>query len=301
MVVSPNEIAKTTILNNYYKKNSNTELKEGDADNNYIFEVSSFDQYNNLAETVQDTIDLKVSLEGQDIEKVTSETDISTGYRKYSVTATKYGTYVVSTGKSGPQGIYLGKEATFLINPGVIDLTKNEIKEKTSPIQAGNKPEISIAAFDKYDNALYYSNYINKFVVVFIDANNKEFKSTPTYDEVANKVYYTSKADVTIVGNVTVEITYDNKEKIDTSNITIEIIPADPYAPHSILSEELETGEHVQYFNQNKIEIDTTKPFKLNMTLYDKYKNYVYLLPVSAEVLNPIMSGKRMKEIKMRV
>ena len=301
LVVSPNEIAKTTILNNYYKKDSNTELKEGDADNNYIFEVSSFDQYNNLAETVQDTIDLKVSLEGEDIEKVTSETDTSTGYRKYSVTATKYGTYVVSTGKSGPQGIYLGKEATFLINPGVIDLTKNEIKEKTSPIQAGNKPEISIAAFDKYDNALYYSNYINKFVVVFTDANNKEFKSTQTYDEVANKVYYTSKADVTIVGNVTVEITYDNKEKIDTSNITIEIIPADPYAPHSILSEELETGEHVQYFNQNKIEIDTTNPLKLNMTLYDKYKNYVNMLPAAAKVLNPIMSGNKMKEIKFNV
>ena len=100
MEVSPNEIIKTTIVNNYYKENSDIELKDGNTDNDYIFEVSSFDEYNNLAETVQDTIDLTVSLEGEDIDKIESETDTSTGYRKYSVTATKSGNYVISTSKS---------------------------------------------------------------------------------------------------------------------------------------------------------------------------------------------------------
>ena len=299
--VSPNEIIKTTIVNNYYKENSDIELKDGNTDNDYIFEVSSFDEYNNLAETVQDTIDLTVSLEGEDIDKIESETDTSTGYRKYSVTATKSGNYVISTSKSGPQGIYLKKEATFLINPGTIDLTKIEIKEKSTPIQAGEKPEISISAFDQYENELDYSNYIDKFLVVFIDENNNEFKSSSSYDADSNKVYYKSENDITIIGNVTVEVTYDNKEKIDAPKIIIEVIPAEPYPPNSILSQELDSGEHVQYFNQNKIEIDTTQTLKLNMTLYDKYKNYVNLLPVSAEVLNPIMSGKKMKEIKFNV
>ena len=301
MKVSPNEITKTTILNDYYKKNSDTELKDGNTDNNYIFEVSSFDQYNNLAETDQETIDLKVSLEGEDIDKITSETDTSTGYRKYFVTATKSGNYVVSTSKSGPQGIYLGKEASFLINPGAIDLTKTVIKEKSNFIQAGEKPEISISAFDQYENALQYTDFMDKFVVIFNDANNKEFISNPSYDEDANKVYYKSDNEITIIGNVTSEVTYDNKEVIDTSDITIEIIPGDPYPPNSILSQELDIGEQIQYFNQNKIEIDTTQTLRLNVSLYDKYKNYVNVLPVSAEILNPIMSGKNMKEIKFNV
>ena len=301
MEVSPNAVVKTTILDKYYKPNSDTELKEGNSDSNYIFELSSFDQYNNLAKTVQETIGLKVSLKGEEITKVTSETNIETGYRKYSVTATKSGTYIVSTSKSGPQGIYLRKEASFLIGAGNIDLTKTIIKEKATPIQAGDKPVISISAYDQYGNALDYDNYMNSFTAVFIDTNNNKFESTPNYDSNSKKVYYTSDKEITIAGEIKVEVLYNKENKIDTSNIIIEVIPGDPYPPYSILSQEINTGEYAQYYNQNKIEIDTTKALVLNMTLYDKYKNYVNMLPAAAKVLNPIMSGNKMKEIKFNV
>ncbi|MBO6244031.1 MAG: hypothetical protein J6O41_05665, partial [Clostridia bacterium] len=138
MEVSPNVIVKTIILEQYYKKNSNTELLDGNADENYIFEVASFDLYDNLAQTNQEIIGLKVDYKGGEEIKTTSENQIDTGYRKYTALATKAGTYIVSTSKSGPQGIYLQNEASFLIIPGTIDLTKILVKEKTSPIQAGD-------------------------------------------------------------------------------------------------------------------------------------------------------------------
>ena len=80
------------------------------------------------------------------------------------------------------------------------------------------------------------------------------------------------------------------EDTIELEGKVIEVIPGDPYPPYSILSQEINTGEYAQYYNQNKIELDTTKALVLNMTLYDKYKNYVNMLPAAAKVLNPIIA-----------
>ena len=301
MEVSPNDIVETTVLGKYFKANSKTELLEGDADTNYIFEVLSVDQFNNLAETKQDTIELKVEYQGEDEIESTSENDINTGYRKYTVVAKKAGIYVISTSKSGSQGVYLRNENNFKINPGVIDLTKTIIKEKASPIEAGNTPEISLVAYDKYDNVLYYTDYINKFKVIFIDSNNTEFVSSSKYDNETNKVYYTSNDKVTIVGDTHVDVTYDAKDKIDTSKVIIKIEPDDPYPEHTILSREISPEEFVEYLDGDNFVIDPTETLKLNVTLYDRYKNFIYNLPENAEVQNPLMSGKKMKKITFTV
>ena len=172
MEVSPDTVVRTNILTKYYKEGSNTNLLDGTADSNYVFEVESFDKYDNFAETVQDVVGIKVTYRGGDEYKTTSETDTTTGYRKYSVPATKAGTYIVSTEKSGPRGLYMANEAIFVIHPGKIDLSKTVVKEKATPIQAGTAPAVSIDSYDKYGNALYYSDYINKFDAIFIDASN---------------------------------------------------------------------------------------------------------------------------------
>lgn len=137
MEVSPNEVVETKILEKYYKTNSNVELLDGNADLNYLFEVASFDQYDNLAQTNQDTIGLKVTYKGGAEYKTNSENDVNTGYRNYILSATKAGTYIVSTSKSGSKGIYLKNEASFLINPGAIDITKTVIKEKLLQYKQG--------------------------------------------------------------------------------------------------------------------------------------------------------------------
>ena len=301
MEVSPNVIVKTTILEQYYKQNSNTELLDGNADENYIFEVASFDQYDNLAETNQEIIGLKVDYKGGEEVKTTSENQIDTGYRKYTVPATKAGTYVVSTSKSGPQGIYLHNEASFLIIPGEIDLTKTSVKEKTSPIQAGDKPVISIVAYDKYGNMIDYTNYIDKFTATFIDANNQVLSSTPNYDSGVKKVFYTSNTEVTIVGNTKVDVLYNNKDKIDTSKVIIQVYPGEPFPPNSILSREISPGVFAEYLDNNSFNVDPKEVLKLNMTLYDRYKNYVYNLPINAEVKNAKISGNKMQDITFTV
>ena len=301
MEVSPNVIVKTIILDQYYKKNSDTELLDGNADENYIFEVASFDQYDNLAETYQEIIGLKVDYKGGEEIKTTSENQIDTGYRKYTTRATKAGTYVVSTSKSGPQGIYLQNEASFLIIPGAIDLTKTWVKEKISPIQAGDMPVISIVAYDKYGNMIDYNNYIDKFTATFIDANNQELSSTPKYDSGVKKVFYTSNTEVTIVGNTRVDVIYNNKDKIDTSKIIIQVYPGEPFPPNSILSREIKPGVFTEYLDNNSFDVDPKEALKLNMTLYDKYKNYVYNLPINAEIKNAKISGNKMKDITFTV
>ena len=297
MEVSPNTVVKTEILDEYYLNKANNELKEGDADHNYVFEVASYDQYNNLAETKQETIGLKVILKGgSEITQTTSVNNASTGYRKYSSSTTKIGTYVVSTSKSGSQGVYLQKEAYFIIKPGAIYLGKTIIKEKVTPIQAGNNPVIYIIAYDQYDNQLDYNNYINKFQATFIDSDGKNFDSDSTYDKELKKVFYTSKNPVTIVGNTRVEVQYDDGTILDTSKVVILIIPGDPLPSNSILS-----YNSNKYANGESFVIYTTETLKLSMLLYDKYNNYVYELPANAQVENPIMSGNKMKQISFSV
>ena len=302
MEVSPNTIVKTEILEEYFQNITKNELKNGTADNNYIFEVASYDQYNNFAETKQEIIGLKVILKGGDeIKEVISEKDLITGYRKYTVPAKKIGTYVVSASKSGSQGIYLQNETHFLIKPGAIDVSKTVIKEKVTPIQAGNNPVISVVAYDKYENQLEFDKYINNFNVIFIDANNKNFNSNSSYDSGVKKVFYTSKEKVTIVGNTHVEVKYNNIEIIDTSNVSILITPGDPFPSNSILSREIGLDQFEEYKNDSSFVIDPAEILKLNMTLYDEYNNYVYELPVNAHVTNPIMSGNKMKQISFIV
>jgi len=302
MEVSPNIVVETVILENYYIPNSKTQLLDGNADNNYIFEVASYDQYENLAETKQEIIGLAVTYIGGTEIKTTSENVIKTGYRKYTVPATKAGNYVVSTSKSGPQGIYLKNEAYFKINPGVIDLTKTVIKEKTSPIQAGDKPVISIVAYDKWENLLNYADYMNIFTAIFIDSKNQKFNSTANYDEGVKKVFYTSDTEITVVGITKVDVFYgDKKEKLDTSKVMIQVLPDEPYPPYSILSHQTSSGVLTEYLDGDNFTIDLTETLVLNVTLYDKYKNYVNNLPVNAEVQNPKLTGNKMKPIEFNI
>ena len=113
MEVSPDAVVRTKILEKYYKDGKTSDiLIDRNVDTNYIFEVASYDQYNNLAETLQEIVGIKVSKKGgAEITDTTSETDKETGYRKYSVPITIYGVYAVSTDNSWPQGLYLANES----------------------------------------------------------------------------------------------------------------------------------------------------------------------------------------------
>ena len=82
--VSPDEVVRTEILPEYWKEPTSSKvLKDGTADNNYVFEVALYDQYGNLAETLKGVVGIKVNyLRGDEI-LTTSITNTSPGYRKY--------------------------------------------------------------------------------------------------------------------------------------------------------------------------------------------------------------------------
>ena len=297
MEVIPDDVVITNVSKKYYKEGSTTELKDGNADETYIFEVESYDQFNNLAETKQEIVGIKVSYKGGDeVKKTTSETNITSGFRQYNVPATKAGKYIVNTDKSGPKGLYLSTEPTFEILAGAIDLSKTIIKERASPIQAGTKPAATIDVYDKYGNHLY-DKYMNKFSVKFIDANNEEHSSIGEYDNELKKVVYTSETPVTIVGNVNVEVIFDDTEKLDTSKVIIVVIPGDPDPKNSILSRQTSQGIITTYKNGESFTVDTKEALILNITIYDKYNNYISNIPTDVEIISPIMFGNYMQEI----
>ena len=301
MEVSPDAVVKTQILDEYYKKGKTDYLVDGTTDSPYSFEVKSFDQYNNLAETVQDTVELKVSYSLQQLKDLTSETNTTTGYRKYTVTVTKAGTYVISTDKSGPKGLYLEKETKFDVLSGEIDLTKTVVKAKVTPIRAGNQAAITIDCYDQYSNALSVKDYQDKFTATFVDAGNTKHESKSGYDELLKKVVYTTVTNVTIVGNVKVDVVYDKKQKVDTSSVVIVVIPGDPDPTNSVLSREVSTNTWTQYKNGDSFNVDTDEMLLLNVTLYDKYKNKITTIPSDSNVVNPLLSGNDMSEIKFTV
>ena len=298
--VSPDEVVLTEILKKYYKEGNDTYLLDGNADNDYVFEVRSFDKFGNLAETKQEEVGIKISLITEEITTVTSETNKETGFRKYTVVAHKAGIYTISTDKIGPLGLYLPKESKFIIKPGAIDLSKTIVKEKESPIRAGNKPAVFIEAFDKYGNSLDYKDYIDKFIPTFIDPKNKEHESDGEYDEDVRKSCYTSLTPVTVIGNVKVSVTYENEE-LDTSKVIIVVIPEDPDPKNSILTRETSKGVFTTYKNGESFTVDVKEYLELNVTLYDKYNNYISNIPADAKIVNPIMSGNHMTEINFTV
>ena len=96
----------------------------------------------------------------------------------------------------------------FIVNPGVIDLSKTIIEDKDSSIKAGTKLAVSIEVYDKYGNSFSTYDYLTKFTFTFIDAINKKNSSKGVYDEIFKKVYYTSETSVTIAEKVKVEVVY---------------------------------------------------------------------------------------------
>ena len=302
MEVSPDVVVKTEILEKYYKKGSNEELLDGNTDTNYIFEVASYDKYNNLAETKQEEVGIKITLKGgEEINKTTSETNQETGYRKYSVPVTKVGKYAVSTDNSGLQGLYLSHESIFNIYAGSIDLSKLIVKERITPIKAGSKPAITIEAFDKYNNPLPFDKYLNNFKATFIDSKNGEHSSSSEYNTLIDKVVYTSDTPVIIIGNVKVTLIYQNTTKVDTSNIIIVVEPGDPDPSKSILSREVSKGTFNQYKNGDSFTVDIYESLILNITFYDKYNNFISSIPSETDILEPILSGNYMTEIEFNV
>jgi hypothetical protein len=106
---------------------------------------------------------------------------------------------------------------------------------------------------------------------------------------------------VKIAGNTKVDVIYDNKDKIDTSEVIIQVYPGEPFPPNSILSREISPGVFAEYLDNNSFNVDPKEVLKLNMTLYDRYKNYVYNLPINAEVKNAKISGNKMQDITFTV
>ena len=254
-----------------------------------------------MAETTKEVVGIKVSYKGGDeVKKTTSETNTVSGFRQYNVPVTKAGTYIVNTDKSGPKGLYLSTEPIFEVKAGAIDLSKTVIKEKATPIQAGTKPAILIDTYDKYGNPLY-DTYLTNFTVTFIDANNEEHTSIGEYDNELKKILYTSETPVTIVGNVKVEVFFDESEKLDTSKVIIVVLPGDPDPKNSLLSRETSPGVITTYKNGDSLTVDNKKELILNITIYDKYNNYISNIPADVEILSPTMFGNYMQEILFSV
>lgn len=214
----------------------------------------------------------------------------------------KKGTYIISTDKSGAQGLYLN-ESSFMMHPGSIDLTKTIIKEKETPIKAGINPGIIMSLYDKYDNELYYNEYANKFTVTFIDQNQKNHNAKGEYYGNSNLLYYISETPVTIVGNTKVEIKYNDLDgiPIDASNNTISVIPNAPYPENSLLLFETSEGAFTKYKKGDSFEIKTNILLSLNVTLYDEYNNQITEITADSEIIDPVMSGNYMEPITFTV
>ena len=294
----------TQILEKYWKDPKSSEvLVDGTADTTYVFEVKSFDKYGNLCETIQEIVGISVSLLGDDV-KTTSENVPTTGYRKYNVAATIAGVYTITSKiNSATNKQYLPNDSIFNIYPGEIDLSKVIVQERANIIKAGEKPEISIIAFDKHGNRIEGVNLQDKFDVIFTDANSNKHETTNAVnDKNTDQVIYTSATPVTVIGYVRPTVAYRaNSQIIDTSHIKILVVAGDPDPKNSKLSRMTSSGTVTVYKNGDKIPCNVNNPPVFNITLYDKYDNYIETIPEDVEVIDPTMSGNSMTPIVFNV
>ena len=68
-----------------------------------------------------------------------------------------------------------------------------------------------------------------------------------------------------------------------------------------ILSREITKGSFTQYKNWDSFTIDIYESLILNVTLYDKYNNFISNIPTNASVLDPLLSGNYMTPIIFNV
>jgi len=137
--------------------------------------------------------------------------------------------------------------------------------------------------------------------LLFIDAGTTKHESKSGYENIIKKVVYNTVRPVTIVGNFRVEVVYEKKQKVDTSKVIIEVIPADPDPLTSVLSLEVSPNTWTQYKDWDSFNVDTNDMLLLNITLSDKYKNKIPSIPSDDNILNPLLSGNDISEIKFNV
>ena len=297
--VSPGAPYTSQILEQYWKESTSSKvLKDGTADSNYVFEVKSYDKYGNLCETKQEIVGITISLLGNTIKTTTSFTESSTGYRKFTVPTSGAGVYTITSSiNSNSNSQYLPNDSTFTIYAGEIDLSKVIVKERETVIKAGEKAEIAILAFDKNGNSIAPDDFKDKFTVVFNDANNEKHETTNAANTEYKQVIYTSTA-ITVIGYVKTYVTYNVSNKsVDTSHISILVVSAEPDATNSILSRLTTSNTITTYKNGDNIPCNVKSPPVFNITLYDKYNNYISTISSDVSIVEPTMSGNDMTEI----
>ena len=291
------------ILEKYWKESTSSEvLKDGTADSNYVFEVKSYDKYGNLCETKQEIVGITISLLGNTIKTTTSQTDFTTGYRKYNVPTSSAGVYTITSSiNSESNKQYLPNNSIFNIYAGEIDLSKVIVKERETIIKAGEKAEIAILAFDKYGNSIQPKDFKDKFTVVFNDASNEKHETTNVADTEYKQAIYTS-TPITVIGYVKTYVTYNiNNKSIDTSHISILVIADEPDAINSLLSRLSSSGTISIYHNGDTIPCNVKNPPVFNITLYDKYNNYISTIPSDTSIIKPTIFGNDMTNIIFNV
>ena len=299
MEVSPADIDHTDILEEYWKSpTSNKILKDGKADSDYVFEVKSFDKYNNLCETKQEIVDITVTLKGNKND-LTSESNLKTGYRKYTAKTSTSGTYLVSSTVNTATGKNYLEDATFEVAPGEIDVSKIVVKERATKIKAGENAEVAILAYDKNGNSISAEDLKDQFKVIFTDAGSNDHKSTSSVETNTNEAVYTSDA-ITVTGYVTPTVTYLTKSKIIEHDVKILVVAADVYPESSKLSRYV-NNELEEYANGDTIKCNVTEPPTFMITLYDKYGNKIEKIPDTTGVVSPKMSGNDMEPITFTV
>ena len=144
-------------------------------------------------------------------------------------------------------------------------------------------------------------NFKDKFTVVFNDARNEQHETTNAANDEYKQVIYTSTA-ITVIGYVKTYVTYNvNYKSVDTSHISILVVSAEPDATNSILSKLTTSNTITTYKNGDSISCNVKNPPVFNITLYDKYNNYISNIPSDASIEEPKMSGNDMTEIVFNV
>ena len=67
------------------------------------------------------------------------------------------------------------------------------------------------------------------------------------------------------------------------------------------MTREFSKGIFVQYKYGDSFTVDVNEPLILNITLYDKYNNFISEIPEDDKKFNPLLSGNSISEIQFTV
>ena len=298
MKVSPSILNRAYVLSEYLQ--DTTTLHATNADVDLQFKLNVVDKFNNIAKATPSDVKLTVrsSSTSQVISSslITSSTEITTGYIKYSVSLYKVDKYELTAGSNAyDEDLFINKYTVYN-SYGAVDMSKSSIVIKNKVLEAGQRALMVITPYDKHSNAIPPLEIADSITVnVIASINNEVVDATYQISSDAKAIEYVGA--LKYKGDNVWHVYLHNNE-VDCYSCVTDVYPTKCDPAQTLVYFVNENRNNEQAGNATStLYSHVDNPLSLSLSFRDVYGNDIDSVDSTISVVNAVMSGNHMDEI----